>query len=101
MLVVAVLFTDPSTGQPREGSDSIGAGAITGSWCPACQSCMLIRYRLPLPDYCSLVDGMLIGYARCSTHGQDLRQALAACRAGDTLIVAKMDRPGRSRTDSG
>ncbi|WP_445009106.1 hypothetical protein [Rhodococcus marinonascens] len=47
------------------------------------------------------MDGMLIGYARCSTHGQDLRQALAACRAGDTLIVAKMDRPGRSRTDSG
>lgn len=75
---------------------------------------------------------MLIGYARCSTRGQDLRaqrsalkklgvpadqiftdkgftgrnrdrpglrEALAACRAGDQLIVAKLDRLGRSAVD--
>ncbi len=85
-----------------------------------------------MTDYRLLVDGMLIGYARCSTHGQDLRaqrtalkrlgvepdriytdkgftgrnrdrpglrEALAACRQGDTLIVAKLDRLGRSAVD--
>lgn len=75
----------------------------------------------------------LIGYARCSTVGQDLsaqidalaaagvasdrcysekvsgaapladrvalRQALAALRSGDTLVVAKLDRIGRSMED--
>lgn len=73
-----------------------------------------------------------IGYARCSTRGQDLRaqrsalkalgvaddriytdqgftgrtrdrpglrEALAACRAGDILRVAKLDRLGRSARD--
>lgn len=93
---------------------------------------MWVRYRLPFPDYYRLMDGMLIGYARCSTQGQDLRaqrtaltrlgvaperiytdqgftgrnrdrpglrEALAACRAGDTLIVAKLDRLGRSAVD--
>lgn len=73
-----------------------------------------------------------IGYARCSTRGQDLRaqrsalktlgvaddriytdqgftgrnrdrpglrEALAACRAGDILCVAKLDRLGRSARD--
>ncbi|WP_024793414.1 recombinase family protein [Tomitella biformata] len=78
------------------------------------------------------MDGMLVGYARCSTQGQDLRaqrtaltrlgvvperiytdrgftgrnrdrpglrEALAACRAGDTLIVTKLDRLGRSAVD--
>lgn len=76
--------------------------------------------------------GILVGYARCSTQGQDLRaqrtalkrlgvdpdriytdkgytgrnrdrpglrEALAACRAGDQLIVAKLDRLGRSAVD--
>ncbi len=73
---------------------------------------------------------MLVGYARCSTRGQDLRaqrsalrhlgvdperiytdkgrtgrnrpalrQALAACRAGDTIVVTKLDRLGRSAVD--
>ncbi|WP_054717882.1 recombinase family protein [Rhodococcus sp. SMB37] len=75
---------------------------------------------------------ILIGYARCSTQGQDLRaqrtalkrlgvepdriytdkgctgrnrlrpglrEALAACRTGDTLVVAKLDRLGRSAVD--
>ena len=75
---------------------------------------------------------MLIGYARCSTRGQDLRvqrsalkhlgvdteriytdqgrtgrnrdrpglrEALAACRAGDTIVVTKLDRLGRSAVD--
>ncbi|MGW0020962.1 recombinase family protein [Rhodococcus sp. NPDC003382] len=78
------------------------------------------------------MDGILIGYARCSTRGQDLRaqrtalkrlgvaddriytdkgytgrnrerpglrEALAACRTGDTLVVAKLDRLGRSAVD--
>lgn len=75
------------------------------------------------------MDALLIGYARCSTDGQDLtgqreallalgvtgeriyvdhgltgtnrerpglREALAACRAGDTLVVTKLDRLARS-----
>ncbi|MFZ2175676.1 MAG: recombinase family protein [Rhodococcus sp. (in: high G+C Gram-positive bacteria)] len=75
---------------------------------------------------------MMIGYARCSTRGQDLRaqrsalkrlgveperiytdkgftgrnrdrpglrEALAACREGDTLVVVKLDRLGRSAVD--
>ena len=74
-----------------------------------------------------------IGYARCSTHGQDLAaqrealvalgvaearihtdhgltgtgrarpglgQALAAVRAGDTLVVPKLDRLARSAPDA-
>ncbi len=78
------------------------------------------------------MDGILIGYARCSTAGQDLRaqrtalkrlgvpndriytdkgytgrnrhrpglrEALAACREGGTLVVAKLDRLGRSAVD--
>ncbi|MFF3182174.1 recombinase family protein [Rhodococcus pyridinivorans] len=78
------------------------------------------------------MDGILIGYARCSTAGQDLRaqrtalkrlgvpddriytdkgytgrnrhrpglrEALAACREGDTLVVTKLDRLGRSAVD--
>ena len=76
---------------------------------------------------------MLVGYARCSTGGQDLtaqrdalaalgvkpkriyvdhgltgtnrdrpglRQALAACRSGDTLVVTKLDRLARSVPDA-
>ena len=78
------------------------------------------------------MDGLLIGYARVSTDGQDLtaqrdalmamgvvperiyvdqgltgtnrdrrglREALAACRAGDTLVVTKLDRLARSVVD--
>jgi len=74
-----------------------------------------------------------VGYARCSTDGQDLdaqrqalrrlgvsarrtyvdhgltganrerpglREALAACRAGDTLVVTKLDRLARSLPDA-
>ena len=74
-----------------------------------------------------------IGYARVSTHGQDLtpqrnaltalgvaderiyvdhgltgtnrarpglREALAACRSGDTLVVTKLDRLARSLPDA-
>ena len=77
--------------------------------------------------------GLLIGYARVSTHAQDLtaqrhrlealgvepervyvdhgltgthrdrpglREALAACRAGDTLVVTKLDRLARSLPDA-
>ncbi len=76
---------------------------------------------------------LLIGYARVSTHGQDLtvqrqalaalgvaddriyvdhgltgsnrerpglREALAACRTGDTLVVTKLDRLARSVPDA-
>ena len=76
---------------------------------------------------------LLVGYARCSTDGQDLtvqrqalgalgvaaeriyvdhgltgvnreraglREALAACRAGDTLVVTKLDRLARSVPDA-
>jgi hypothetical protein len=72
---------------------------------------------------------MIIGYARCSTDAQDLtaqrdaltglgvqpdriyvdrdqpvpvglREALAACRAGDTLVVTKLDRLARSFLDA-
>jgi hypothetical protein len=77
------------------------------------------------------VTGLLIGYARFSTTGQDLsparrphrprrrpaavyvdhgltalprppglREALAACRAGDTLVVTKLDRLARSVPDA-
>lgn len=79
------------------------------------------------------MDGLLIGYARVSTDGQDLtvqrealvvlgvpaervyvdqgltgtardrpglREALAACRAGDTLVVTKLDRLARSLPDA-
>lgn len=78
------------------------------------------------------MDGLLIGYARCSTRGQDLRAqqhelrkrgvaedriytdagftgrntdrpglktALAVVREGDTLVVTKLDRLGRSILD--
>lgn len=77
--------------------------------------------------------GLLIGYARCSTAGQDLtvqqaalaalgvpddrlyvdhglsgtnrdrpglREAMAACRTGDTLVVSKLDRLARSVPDA-
>ena len=76
---------------------------------------------------------LLIRYARCSTHEQDLtaqreglltlgvaparvyvdhgltgsnrdrpglREALAACREGDTLVVTKLDRLARSLPDA-
>ena len=46
---------------------------------------------------------MLIGYARVSTNDQDLtaqENALAACRAGDTLVVTKLDRLARSLRDA-
>jgi DNA invertase Pin-like site-specific DNA recombinase len=79
------------------------------------------------------VSGLLIGYARVSTDGQDLtaqhdaltllgvaaerayvdhgltgtnrarpglREAMAACRAGDTLVVTKLDRLARSLPDA-
>lgn len=79
------------------------------------------------------MNGLLIGYARCSTDNQDLtvqrngltglgvtpdriyvdhgltgtnrqrpglREALAACRAGDTLVVTKLDRLARSLPDA-
>jgi DNA invertase Pin-like site-specific DNA recombinase len=79
------------------------------------------------------MDGLLVGYARVSTHDQDLtaqrdalcamgvaddrvyvdhgltgtnrdrpglREALAACRAGDTLVVTKLDRLARSLPDA-
>ncbi|EOA1814099.1 recombinase family protein, partial [Klebsiella michiganensis] len=42
-----------------------------------------------------------IGYARCSTDRQDLAQALAAVRQGDTLVVPKLDRLARSVPDAG
>lgn len=78
------------------------------------------------------MDGLLVGYARCSTDKQDLtaqrdalrglgvpnervyldhgltgtnrarpglNEALAACREGDTLVVPKLDRLGRSVPD--
>lgn len=78
-------------------------------------------------------NGLLIGYARCSTEQQDLtaqrdqllqlgvsteriyadhgasgrsddrpglQRALAACRAGDTLVVTKLDRLARSVPDA-
>jgi DNA invertase Pin-like site-specific DNA recombinase len=78
----------------------------------------------------SCVAGLLIGYARVSTDEQDLtaqrnalgvsadrvyvdhgltgtkrdrpglREALAACRAGDTLVVTKLDRLARSLPDA-
>ena len=41
-----------------------------------------------------------IGYARCSTDRQDLAQALAAVRQGDTLVVPKLDRLARSVPDA-
>lgn len=80
------------------------------------------------------MSGLLIGYARVSTTGQDLtaqrnalealgvaaervyvdhgltgatrarpglREALAACRAGDQLVVTKLDRLARSLPDAG
>src|SRR6188472_1942431 len=46
---------------------------------------------------------LLIGYARCSTDEQDLtvqREALAACREGDTLVVTKLDRLAPSLPDA-
>jgi DNA invertase Pin-like site-specific DNA recombinase len=79
------------------------------------------------------MSGLLVGYARVSTDGQDvtaqrdalaamgvsveriyvdhgltgtnrdrpgLREALAACRAGDTLVVTKLDRLARSLPDA-
>ena len=55
------------------------------------------------------MSGLLIGYARVSTDAQDLtaqrdrrglREALAACRAGDTLVVTKLDRLARSLPDA-
>lgn len=41
-----------------------------------------------------------IGYARCSTDRQDLAQALAAVRQGDTLVVPKLVRLARSVPDA-
>jgi DNA invertase Pin-like site-specific DNA recombinase len=79
------------------------------------------------------MSALLVGYARCSTDGQDLtvqreglarlgvgpdriyvdhgltgtnrerpglREALAACRSGDTLVVTKLDRLARSLPDA-
>ncbi|WP_425580078.1 recombinase family protein [Tsukamurella spumae] len=93
-----------------------------------------IPAKVPLPRHRigGAMDGMLIGYARCSTRGQDLRAqehelrkagvaperiytdsgftgrntnrpglktALEVVREGDTLIVTKLDRLGRSILD--
>lgn len=41
---------------------------------------MLIPDRSPNPDYCALVAEILIGYARCSTRGQDLRAQRSALK---------------------
>ena len=90
-----------------------------------------MQQRLPTPN--THESGLRIGYARCSTHGQDLAaqkaalaalgveetrvytdhgltgtnrarpgldQALAAVRAGDTLVVSKLDRLARSVPDA-
>jgi DNA invertase Pin-like site-specific DNA recombinase len=49
------------------------------------------------------MSALLVGYARVSTHDQDLtaqRDALAACRSGDTLVVTKLDRLARSLPDA-
>ena len=78
------------------------------------------------------MSALLVGYARVSTHDQDLtaqrdalaalgvsertyvdhgltgtnrarpglREALAACRSGDTLVVTKLDRLARSLPDA-
>jgi len=43
---------------------------------------------------------MRIGYARVSGARPGLREALAACRAGDTLGVMKLDRLARSVPDT-
>ena len=53
-------------------------------------------------SYTSPMTATLIGYARCSTDRQYLaaqRQALAALRQGDTLVVPKLDRLARSVPD--
>lgn len=93
---------------------------------------MVVSDTRRLPDYRRLVAETKVGYARCSTRGQDLRaqhtalkklgvqpdriytdkglsgrnrerpglrEALAACHEGDVLIVAKLDRLGRSVRD--
>jgi DNA invertase Pin-like site-specific DNA recombinase len=87
----------------------------------------------PYLGHSAAVSGLLIGYARVSTDGQDLtaqrdalralgvaaeriyvdhgltgtsrerpgpREAIAACRAGDTLAVTKLDRLARSLPDA-
>ena len=58
----------------------------------------------------AVMTGLLIGYARVSTNDQGLtganrarpglREALAACRDGDTLVVTKLDRLARSLRDA-
>jgi hypothetical protein len=46
------------------------------------------------------VTGLKIGYARVSTDAQDLTAQRDACRAGDTLVVTKLDRLPRSLPDA-
>jgi DNA invertase Pin-like site-specific DNA recombinase len=49
------------------------------------------------------VTELTVGYCRISTVDQDLtaqREALAACRRGDSLVVTKLDRPARSVPDA-
>src|SRR4051812_6360983 len=86
---------------------------------------MILSLKGPL-SYASAMSGITIGYARCSTDKQDLAaqraaleriytdheltgtnrarpgldQALAAVRAGDTLVVPKLDRLARSVPDA-
>ena len=51
----------------------------------------------------SVMTEFLIGYTRVSTNEQDLtaqQNALVACRNGDTLVVAKLDRLARSLRDA-
>ena len=48
---------------------------------------------------------LLVGYARYGLTGTNrerpgLREALAACRAGDALVVTKLDRLARSLPDA-
>jgi len=40
------------------------------------------------------------GLTGCNRQRPGLREALAACREGDTLVVTKLDRPARSLPDA-
>jgi DNA invertase Pin-like site-specific DNA recombinase len=88
-----------------------GRDLLVRSGAARCSSRLRLAARPDPLLWRRVMSALLVGYARCSTDQQDLtaqrdglrpglREALAACRAGDTLVVTKLDRLARSLSDA-